>query len=282
MAAPAGWITTHRSFVNNWERDENDHWNVQFYFRAFQQASEIFAVQAGEQNPASASALCRHIRFHRELRAAQSLSVKSALVANGAFAGRIVHRLEDSQTGQLAATALDQAGYDTNALPAVEGSETSEATPRGVAPEPGEPVDPAPLLQDGTAFQSHYSVVTAAETGIDGELTANGICSRLTDSAPHVWHHAGLTGEWLEKNNCGRVAVEFKMTRFTGIPAGTPIVILSWIPLIEEKTMLLRHQLQNMTTGETLAGAEVRALIMDLTARKAVPIPDFVRRPSAA
>lgn len=269
---------THRSFVNTWECDENAHWNVQFYFRAFQQASEILPLQHGKPNPGAATAQTRHIRYHRELAAATSVRVRSGVIADGDLKGLIVHRLDDSQSGILAATALDLPAYDPEGLPSVQAEDTEEARPRGVPAGPKKPEDTTPLLKDGTAFESHYSTTTAAETDSSGEVSANALCSRLTDSAPHVWDHIGITGEWLSGNNCGRVAVEFAMTRLAPIRAGTGLVLVSWVPVVEEKTMMLQHQFEDLVTRQPLAVAQVRALVMDLSQRRAVPVPEFVRR----
>ena len=273
-------VTTHRSFVNTWECDENGHWNVQFYTRAFQQAAEMLAVRTGQANPGARSAICRHIRYHRELHAARSLVVRSGLIGTGPMAGAIVHRLEDNETGMLSATAIDHPGYRLGDLPLADPEEIDDALPRGINAGPHEPADTAALLADETAIESHYSIAADREMGTDGELADEQILSRFTDSAGHIWTHIGFTGEWLAQHGLGRVAVEMKVTRFAPIRSGEPLVLVSWLAERAAKTMLIQHQLNNVGTGKPLAGGLVRALMMDLETRRAVALPDGAGTPS--
>lgn len=274
--------TTHRGFVNTWECDENDHWNVQFYMRALQQASEILAVRAGQPNPGARTAPCRHVRYHRELRAGASLIVRSGLVTQGGFAGTVVHRLENSETGELSATAIDHPGYRITDLPHAMPDEVEPALPRGVTPGPQDPEDTVPLLARGQAIESHLSVVGDWETGVDGDLLADRILARFSDSAAHVWSHAGVTGQWLEENGLGRVAVELKLMRFAPIRAGQALIQVSWVADLQEKTLLLAHQIEDCKTRQPLAGGQVRGLLMDLADRRAVSLAQYLPRQQQA
>ncbi|MEZ5871644.1 MAG: thioesterase family protein [Nitratireductor sp.] len=268
---------THRSFVNTWECDENRHMNVQFYFRAFQQASEVLAVTRGSNNPASRTAIVRHVRYHRELLEGRPIIVRSGLVTVGEFAGSILHLLEDAETGMLAATALDQPGYKTGDITPASQQDCEKAMPRGIASGALGPVDTSELIASGRALATHAAIVRNFETGPDGDLLANAIISRFTDGAPHVWTHAGIATKWLSQTNHGRVAVEMKLTRLAPAAAGCALELVSWVGDMGEKTFSIRHQLQDMQSGEAVASGEVRCLVMNLTTRRAVPVPQFAR-----
>jgi len=277
-ATSDGYTETFRSFVNTWECDENAHMNVQFYFRAFQQASEVFALMAGRPNPGAASAIVRHVRYHRELRAAHGYHVRSALLGEGAAAGGVVHLLCDSENGSLAATALDQPGYRTGFPVPVGEAAARPALPRGLPWGPTLPADTAGLLARGLARIVHRSVLRVAETGFDGDMLSEAAISRFTDGVPHSWADLGLSSAWLAANGFGRVAVEMKLTRLEKAEAGRPLRLVTWIPLVEEKTFVIRHQIEDLVTGRVVAAGEVRSLVMDLSTRRAVPVPDFVRQ----
>ena len=268
---------TFRSFVNTWECDENQHMNVQFYFRAFQQASEILAAQTTGSNPGSRTAIVRHVRYHRELHVARLFHIESALLAEGAHAGAIVHRLIDTETGTLAATALDQPGYRTDGIPICGVDAVEAAMPRGIDPGPTLPADTTTLIGEGKALVVHRSIVRNEETGPDGDLISNAIISRFTDGVPHAWSFNNISSDWLSRTGHGRVAVELKLTRLKQIEAGTALNLISWFAAVEEKTFLICHQLEEMATGEPVAAGQVRALIMNLNTRRAVPVPDFAR-----
>ncbi|MCB1448560.1 MAG: acyl-ACP thioesterase [Nitratireductor sp.] len=268
---------THRSFVNTWECDENRHMNVQFYFRAFQQASEVLALSATGNNPAARTAIVRHVRYHRELVEGRPIVVRSGHVAEGKFAGSILHLLEDGESGMLAATALDQPGYKVGRMEIAPEEDWTNALPRGIQPGPLGPEDIEAMLESGRAITSHAAILRNFETGPDGDLLANAIISRFTDGAPHVWTHAGIATKWLSETNQGRVAVEMKLTRLARSSEGRALSLVSWIGDMGEKTFSIRHQLQDMMSGEAIASGEVRCLVMDLTTRRAVPVPHFAR-----
>jgi acyl-CoA thioester hydrolase len=275
-------LPTFSSFVNTWECDDNAHMNVQFYFRAFQQASEVFALQCGQVNPGGRSAIVRHVRYHRELRAARPYTIHSAVLAEGPAAGSVVHFLRDSERDTLSATALDQPGYRIAGAPMIGAAEAALALPRGLEPGPSIPGETAGLVRSAKAIVVHRSVLRPAESGTDGDLAAEAIISRFTDGVPHVWGTIGITSDWLSQTGHGRVAVEMKVTRLARAEAGSPLALITWIPRMEAKTFIIRHQIENFVTGAAIASGEVRCLVMNLSSRRAVPMPDFALEAFAA
>ncbi|MFZ1815409.1 MAG: thioesterase family protein [Rhizobiaceae bacterium] len=277
MQSPTNQLPlVHRTFVNSWECDENRHWNVQFYYRAFQQASELLALEVSGQNPGARTAIVRHVRYHRELAEGRPVGVWSGVVGDGEMAGSVVHLLLDLEAGSLAATALDQPGYRAQGATVISAESVAQAIPRGVKPGPQPPVDTAPLLQGGQALMANSSVVRSFETGPDGDLLSNAIVSRFTDGAPHLWTHAGIDTRWLQEANHGRVAVEMKMTRLNPAREGQALRLVSWVDAMNEKTMSISHQLEEVGTCLAIATGQVIALVMNLETRKSVPMPRSV------
>ena len=92
-------IETARSFVNSWQCDENVHMNVQFYWKCFGDAGQIFHQLCGSKPQRW---IDRHVRYHDELGMGSNIIIRSA-----ALAGRrqIVHLMDNGDTGQLSATA---------------------------------------------------------------------------------------------------------------------------------------------------------------------------------
>jgi len=102
------FIETHRSFINAWECDENDHLNVQFYFKRFAEAAEVFAVTTGGERNSHSLPKSRHVRYLRELRDNASIAIKSALIGDGEMAGCVIHLLENLDENTVSATSVDQ------------------------------------------------------------------------------------------------------------------------------------------------------------------------------
>ncbi len=268
---------SYRSFVNTWECDENSHWNVQYYFRAFQQAREVFLAEFSPGTIRTAPELF-HVRYLRELPAAQSVLVKSGVIEGGSHDGWLVHLMENSETGQLSATCLDKFRADGAYPGRVNHTQIDRAMPRGLAHEPPVPEDLEALLAGGDAIVSHKSVVRPFETNHEGNILFHAIVSRFTDCASHVWNHVGLTTDWLEQNNCGRVAVETKLTRIEPVQAGNAVRIVSRVTGLAEKSFAIIHQLEDLRSGKPLALGEVRCVIMDLDTRKVITVPDIMSR----
>ena len=264
---------TRRDFVNTWECDENAHWNVQFYFRAFEQAARIALSQSGPGDYPEQTGLVRHVRFHSELRSATPVVIRTGRLEGQLSTSVLVHFLACSETGRLAATALDHLPGWVADLPLVSDGEASAAAPRGVKGGLDIAVDAVSLVRSGHAIDSHYSVLATHEVGPSGIMLSSAIVSRLTDAAPHVWEHAGIGQSFLARSGYGRVAVEMKITWLGKACAGDPLRLASWIADMNEKTFLICHQLDLITTGAPVAAAAVRCLVMNLETRRAVPVP---------
>jgi acyl-CoA thioester hydrolase len=155
----------------------------------------------------------------------------------------------------------------------VSDGEASAAAPRGVKGGPDIAVDAVSLVRSGHAIDSHYSILATHEVGPGGSMLSSAIVSRLTDAAPHVWEHAGIGQSFLARSGFGRVAVEMKITRLGEPRAGDPLRLVSWIADMNEKTFLIHHQLDLMTTGAPVTAASVRCLVLNLESRRAVPVP---------
>lgn len=275
---PREAILTRRDFVNTWECDENNHWNVQFYARAFEHAAGMAAALGGWEMPRTG--IVRHVRYHKELRSAQGMSIHTARIADGGHAGSIVHLLTETETGSLAATALDSRADGRpieGDLPQAPEAEIAAALPRGLAGGPGQPIDAQAPLAAGNAVVGHLGIVRRHETDSGDRLLCAAVVSRFTDSASHIWSHAGIGETWLNRTGHGRVAVEMKLTMLDGAREGDPLRMISWVDDMQEKTFAIAHQLEHVRDGRIAALGSVLALVMNLETRKAVALPAEMR-----
>ena len=280
---PPQAVLTATGFVNTWECDENDHLNVQFYARAFEHAFEVAAVRHGGTPGAQRlPGFVRHVRYHSELRVSRRISVHSARIADGPHAGKALHLLMDVDQGVLSATALDS-GFAPQALPLpeVEAGWADPAVPRGLPPGPDPTGDMTAFLERGAAVIGNLGIIGRAETDAEGRILLQAIVSRFSDSAAHVWGHAGIGEEWLTRHKHGRVAVEMKLTMLGDAGPGSALRMVSRIDDVQERTFAILHQLEHVSDGAVVATGSVRALVMDLQKRRASPLPAEIREISA-
>lgn len=108
-------IETQKSFVDTWECDENNHLNIQFYWKRFGDAGQIFQQMMNREPRAWVD---RHVRYHRELHAGTNTVVQSATPSSHAC---LVHVLSGGENNTVSATALDQFdNHDGGATPGLD------------------------------------------------------------------------------------------------------------------------------------------------------------------
>lgn len=266
----AGLTETGRRFVNTWECDENAHMNVQFFFAHFQDAEAHFWISRGLEPRSAPAVLTHHVRFHKELRAADMTLIGSGLARGPGGETVLLHMMHDVPGDNLVAACFsmlrgDVPGGANMDLPA-------EAAPRSVAAAPAQARSPDQLAARGYA-PTYRAVVRPAECSSGGTLLAQHIISRFTDGAGHFWEHAGLSKRWLEDNGYGRVAVESKLTMTGPCAAGDAVIVMSGLTGYGAKTISFRHFVLNAANGRCCAVGEVTGLAVDLASRRAVAWP---------
>ena len=269
-------IEVHRSFVNTWECDENRHMNVRFYIRRFEEGAAVFlAGQAKEgQRPALRH---RHVRYHRELLEGESTATMAAFLDDGPLKGHLVQVLREISTGEICATSLDCFDNLDAAAIAGEGNALEAASPRGLAAGDCEADDAeflAEHIKAGKALAINYMVAAEADLDAAGRLRTDRIVGCFSDGASHIWEHAGITTEWLNANNNGRVSVEMKVQPAGSIAAGEALELVSRVGDQKGRTFRLVHTLRSVADGRVAARGEVCCLVMSLESRRAVALPE--------
>ncbi len=266
-------IETGRQFVNTWECDENSHMNVQFYFLHFENADMHFWSNTGLDDSSSYPVpKTQHVRFHKELAAGDLINIHSHLAPHGrGFA--LCHNMTGAENGELAATSwspLTEAALQELAhsgLPVAKAS--PETLPRSFGDVPAKQFSSSEVIDAGFAV-CLKSVVQKNDCDADGLISTKGLIGNLSNGAPHFWNHIGLDKAWLNVNNYGRVAVEFKLTKFANLTVGTPIVVRSGLTGYTGKTICFRHYIFDLVSQRPYMAVDVTGLAIDLSARKAV------------
>lgn len=261
--------------VNTWECDENAHMNVQFYFAKFDDANRIFCALFNLSPLTRKTRQTRHVRYHREARASAMIEIRSALVIQEGHVAAISHFMYNAADNSLMATALDT--YQPDALrhvtqasktPVIDWTEITDAHPRGLTLEPTTKVDSGTAVSHTLTYQG---VLHPRDFAADGDLLDRAYISCFTDGAPHSWSAGGITPDFLNSNNFGRVAVELKLTYRTAPKPGAIVNMTTAFHNVGKTTFTVRHTLTS--NGEIIAYGDLVSLMMDLELRKAVPLP---------
>lgn len=268
-------IETLRGFVNTWECDENDHLNVQFYIRFFEDAAGHFQVMAGVPEADRREPAVRHVRYHAELRVNAGVRVESFGVGDR----QAVHMLYETTDGRLSATCLET--YDdppaglSRALRR-HGAELPEAAmPRSVDDSP---VDAgAQGARPPGGYLTLGTRVRAQQCRPDGSVFDSAVIGINSDAAAHFWESTGIDRKWLEDHNFGRVAVEMKLTRTGPLRYGDLVHVISRPIAIARSTITFENRFVRSETGDVAAIMLVTGLTMNLETRRAAPLPEDKR-----
>lgn len=270
-------IESLRGYVNTWDCDENDHLNVQFYFRFFEDASAHFQALCGVPAAARRRPAVRHVRYHRELRGNDSIRIESLFAAD-AGSGRpgVVHMMYATGSGTLAATCLeDCGGFGKDLLAALARHERAmpdSALPRSLAPGPA-----AVAADAGVGRVTLRSRVRAGDCGPGGVIEDWPFVGRNSDAAAHFWDLVGIDRPWLDRHGRGRVAVEMKLTRLGDLRQGDLMHVASRPLAVARSTVSFENRFIASDTGAVAAVIQLTALTMNLATRRAEPFPEDAR-----
>jgi acyl-CoA thioester hydrolase len=105
-------LETYRGAVYPWHCDQMGHMNVMWYVGKFDEATwNLFAemgvtVELLKKNGRGMAAVQQNITYRRELRAGDTIAVRSALLEVRDKVARFVHEMRNTQTGEIAAICV--------------------------------------------------------------------------------------------------------------------------------------------------------------------------------
>lgn len=270
---------THVSTVQTWECDSNAHLNVQFFHQRFREAGHLFRLRHGLAGTAMVSA---HTRFRRELHVDDTATILTLPVRDEGGQIFLLHRLTlDGET--LCCTSLDRLADPAPGLEARSLSEFPDAAPRGLPGAPTVPIaDTGALVASGAARITCITHVLPSDMDHAGEWRAERLVSSFSNGGQSAWQMIGATTPFLRERNLGRVVLEMTLDRFASPAPGAVLRQTSRSIAIGDKTYRFGHQIEDAVTGTLYAAGEALSILMDLGARKAVPIPQELRTPAPA
>ena len=236
-----------------------------------------------------------HVRYHRELREAESLDVASAPVALDDHSLTAFHGLSSHFTGQIAGTIRSTTSWAfADGRPAMLPTDVRDAARRHLVDLPDNAkarsagsLGPLPVFALGRAagfglMPIVRDVVKPAECGADGLLLPRHHFSRFSDGVGHLWHALGFDRGAMRDRDEGTIVLEMKCVYDRRPRAGDPVVVMSGVAASAEKTLHIVHYLFNAETGALAARAEAIGGLFDQRARRVVTFGEDQRKRLAA
>lgn len=270
---------THISTVQTWECDSNNHLNVQFFHKRFREAGKLFRLRNGLGDTPMISA---HTRFYRELRADDTATVLTLPVRAPDGAVYLMHRLTvDGST--LCCCSLDRLRDAPPGLAARALGDFPQAAPRGLPEGPTSPIgDIEGRIAEGTAAVTCITHVLPADMDDAGAWRAERAIDSFSNGGQSAWSLVGATTPWLRARNLGRVVLEMKLDILVSPRPGAMLRQTSHCHALDAKTYRFGHQIADAVTGQVHACGQVLSVLMDLDARRAVPLPQELTMPGGS
>lgn len=272
-------LQTLKSYVNTWNCDENDHLNVQFYFQFFEDAGDHFQALAGVPRAERRRPDLRHVRYHSELRVNEAVHIET----HGVGDRQAVHLLYETISGRLSATCLetyaDPPAALAGALAQYAGDLPETASPRSLDLAAAKAGDGASPPGSVLALRTR---VRAQHCDADGRAFDSAFVGFNSDAAAHFWDVVGFNRPWLDARTLGRVAVEMKFSPTGRAAFGDLLHVVSRPFAVARSTITFENRFVLTDTGEVAAIIHVTALTMNLTTRRAEPLPEDMRANIAA
>lgn len=214
-----------------------------------------------------------HSRYHSELLQTAPVEIRSAVLADGDYAGALVHILNSE--GKLSATTLEHPVQADSSLPKVTASEVALALPLGISGTPHERSALGFDISGNTRIIEH-GIVQPRETDHMGSLAIDWLMGRIAAASNKLLTSLGFTPEFVRNEKISRMGAETKVTYFALIPVGTRLRSIASIVSTGRKNMTLHHQLFG-DDGGPLAEVDQTLVTVDMTTRRATELPDFLR-----
>jgi acyl-CoA thioester hydrolase len=286
-----GWIASHRSPVNAWECDRMGHLNVQFYLgRAAEADRQVLnAIGLG---PKALKALGLRIQaqryrlsFKREMHAAAVTTVRSGIRSADSDGLQLYHEVIDPETGILAASV--EAGImlersDSGAAApfppeALARAQAYVAAFAGPAPAPPNGMPAAPTTVQPGMYETCRGGVDQWECYDDGRMAERFLMARFSSAAMNLLSGSEYNAVSMREAGLGSAALDYTIEIKRTMRVGDAYNCRTGVLELRDKTWRFCHVLLDSNTGETIATAEVLAVLFDLKARKSVPLPEPAR-----
>lgn len=282
--------TTHRTSVTEEMIDHLGHMNVRYYGVAARAASDAVVRDLGAGGDLAVEAVDVYTRHFREQLLGAPLEVRSTVLSQGEGVLRLYHELRNTETEDLAASFVHRlearhggqlvVGWPP-ASPLPAGDIPEHGRPRSIALDTA-PLDTAPTLDDvradGLLAMRRPRTIDTDECRADGSYDPAAAPFLLWGGEPLE----GATGPTLHPGPDGQLVgwatMENRMVIHRLPRRGDRIQSFGAVVDIRDKTTHRVMWGYDLERGDLLVAFEVVDVALDTVSRRAVPIPEELRR----
>ncbi|WP_169543264.1 acyl-CoA thioesterase [Sneathiella aquimaris] len=280
-------IPVYRGGVEAWECDQMLHMNVQFYSAKAMAGFSHLQNRIG-LSPARIRTEKHGLRF-KTLRIQYKSEMRMGALMHGVAGIRSLE--EDVVSGfiHLYDTAKDTISGVFEFTADYRQLETGEPAPlpqdvksalASLADAHPDQYCPAPMKHIllpakpmDHMFETNRSAVDVWECDGFGQIEMRHIIGRFSDAASHIMQSVGITREIQMQRNLGSAALEYFAEFHQPIRKAASLVVKSGLLDRMDKTFAFGHHMINSDNGEIVNNTTILGCYFDMTARKAVKLP---------
>lgn len=274
MTSAAGLNVTHTSTVTADQIDHLGHMNVRYY--------AVNARAATRSLLGHGQIFDMYTRHHREQLLGAELEVRSGVLGVDSGSTRLYHELVNVSTGEPAATFVYRVRSDTpvDHVDAIEFPD--HGRPRSINLDAVIATPALDQLQRLELAMRAPRELTRDDTG-GGDTVSSSMAPMLfwggtpVDGTEQQLVHTGPNGE-----NIGWATMETRVVIDRLPELGTRIQSFGATTAIADKTTQTSMWVYNLDDGHLLASFEVVSVLFDISARRAMSIPDDMRAEQVA
>jgi acyl-CoA thioester hydrolase len=286
-----------RGGVNTWECDEMGHLNVRFYVARAMEGlvglAGAIGLHGAFKERANATLLVKdhHIRFLREARAGAPLHMIAGVIDFDLCEARVLQLLIHSFTGDIAAsfqtvvahvTAQDGRPFPWSATSRRLARDLlmpvpASAAPRGLDLAPGAGLASLPQARRLGMIPIASGAVGMLDCDVFGRMRPEVFIGRVSDGIPALGAALRGGGASARPTGVGGAVLEYRVCYLAWPSAGDRFEVVSGLAAVGDKTQRFIHWMLDPVTGRPWATAEAVAIVLDLEARRIVPIDSETR-----
>lgn len=285
---------TYRGAVNAWECDFMGHMNVQFYIGKSMEATGFLRQMLG-LSPAAIRARRftlipaeDRVQFRRELRAGDVFTMASGIRGLAADAIDTYTEVRSIETDQIAAivdrrlVAMDTRQGIRIGLPEDIARQAVTLAQNDLPPVPPASTPGIPAFDHPGCFETYRGAVNPWEADEHGQANPRFHIHRFSAGMAHFIERIGLTPELRADRNWGLAALDYRITYHRPIRVGTTLQVMSGIVDVRPKVFRIFHHLLGGDPPALATSIDIIVAMFDLRARRAMVIPDEIRRRAEA
>jgi len=133
-------------------------------------------------------------------------------------------------------------------------------------------------LDNNKKLKTYQGLVFQWECDHMNHMNVQYYISKFDQATWSLFTTMGLTPSYLKENKRGMVAVEQNIKYLAELVAGDCVYIETELLEVKDRVLKFKHVMYNQEHGNVSSETIVTGLHIDSEIRKAVPMPDFIKR----